>query len=176
MSQAWEELSRADDEPAWYWVFDKLGFWPSTFASAWPGFREPSPSTTWDLSAGSPSRSSAEFRVSPLAVTEAELASVLLTALRDCVRPDEWVYALDWQHQSYRLWPHRMGERDEWRVPPFRNGDYSVFLANDFRFGTLGHPWERTLCVYGEGLVRAVDERGSDVLTSVLRRDGHAVA
>lgn len=174
MNSAWEQLSRVADEPAWYWVYDKLGFWPSTYANAWPGFREPAPSTTWDLASGDVDRDSAEFRLSPYSVKEDDVARLALQALRACVRPDEWVWALHWQHQSYRFWPHRMGQSEPWPVPVFPKGDYHLFLAQDFRFGTLGHPWERSLCVFGKELVDAVESNRNGTLATVLRRDGTA--
>jgi hypothetical protein len=175
VNPAWEALSRVADEPAWYWVYDVLGFSPSTFSNAWPGFREPEPSVTWDLSPGGLDRSSAEFRLGPYAVDEAQVAGISLQGLRDCVEPDEWVWALHWQHQSYRFWPHRVGEDQGWPVPVFPKGDYHLFLAQDFRFGTLGHPWERSLCVFGEGLIDAVSRHGDGVLKTVLRRNGTAL-
>jgi hypothetical protein len=175
VNPAWEQLSRVADEPAWYWVYDKLGFWPSTYPNAWPGFREPEPSLTWDLSSGDADRSSAEFRLGPDAVKEDDVAKLALQALRDCVQPDEWVWALHWQHQSFRFWPHRMDDAGRWPVPVFPRGDYHLFLAQDFRFGTLGHPWERSLCVFGKELVDAVESHGNGELSTVLRRDGTAL-
>ncbi|MFD9888582.1 DUF2716 domain-containing protein [Amycolatopsis sp. NPDC059027] len=176
MNAAWEPLSRVADEPAWYWVYDELGFAPSVFSHAWPGFREPSPSKTWDLSPGDLDRASPEFRLGPYAVEEREVADVALAALKESVRPDEWVWVLHWQHQSYRFWPHRMAAADNWTVPVFPRVDYHMFLAEDFRFGTLGHPWERTLCVFGEPLLTAFGRHGEGVFKNVLRRNGSPIA
>ncbi|QXV60525.1 DUF2716 domain-containing protein [Amycolatopsis sp. TNS106] len=172
MNNAWEAISRVADEPAWYWVYDKLAFWPSTYAHAWPGFREPAPSVAWDLAPGGLDRSSPEFRLGPYAVEQNDVARVALAALKDCVAEDEWVWVLHWQHQSYRFYPHRHAALDPWPVPVFPRTDYHMFLANDFRFGTLGHPWERTLCVYGDKLVPAFEKHGEQIFKSVLRRDG----
>jgi len=176
VNPAWEALSRVSDEPAWYWVYDKLGFWPSTYAHAWPGFREPAPSRTWDLSPGDLDRASAEFRLGPYAVEEHDVSSIALAAFREVTGPDDWMWALHWQHQSYRVWPHRMSDGARWPVPVFPRADYHLFLAKDFSFGTLGHPWERTLCVFGEKLVPVVERLGEGVLKNVLRRDGAPIA
>jgi hypothetical protein len=175
VNAAWEPVSRVADEPAWYWIYGELGFSPSTFSNAWPGFKEPKPSRTWDLSPGGLDRSSAEFRLGPYGVDEDDVARIALAALKDCTAPDEWVWALHWQHQSYRFWPHRPVPARTWPVPVFPKGDYYLFLAQDFRFGTLGHPWERTLCAYGKDFVEAFEQHGDGVLNSVLRRDGAPV-
>jgi hypothetical protein len=172
VNAAWEAVSRVADEPAWYWVYDKLAFWPSTYAHAWPGFREPAPSRTWDLSPGNLDRASAEFRLGPYAVEEHQVSAIALAAFREVCGPDDWMWALHWQHQSYRVRPHRMTDGARWPVPVFPRADYHLFLASDFSFGTLGHPWERTLCVFGEKLVPAFERHGEGVLTNVLRRDG----
>ena len=44
----------------------------------------------------------------------------------------------------------------EWPVPVFPNGDYYIFARPDFSTGTFGHPWEKTLCVFGSELVQTL--------------------
>ncbi len=173
---AWEPLSRVADEPAWYWVHDKLRFWPSTFAHDWPGFHEPSPSAAWDLSTGEYDRASAEFRLGPYAVEEHDVARAVLAALQEVTAEDDWLWVLHWQHQSFKFWPHRMQQNAPWPVSVFPRGDYHLFLAADFSYGTLGHPWERTLCVFGENLLPAVEKHADGILTNQLRRDGQPSA
>ncbi len=173
---AWEPLSRVADEPAWYWVHDKLRFWPSTFAHDWPGFHEPCPSAAWDLSTGEYDRASAEFRLGPYAVEEHDVARAVLAALQEVTAEDDWLWVLHWQHQSFKFWPHRMQQNAPWPVSVFPRGDYHLFLAADFSYGTLGHPWERTLCVFGENLLPAVEKHADGILTNQLRRDGQPSA
>ena len=56
------------------------------------------------------------------------------------------------------------------RQPVFPDGDYSIFLATDLRLGTFGHPWEETLCVFGQPLLDSgVVE---DLALPIVRRDG----
>ena len=173
---AWEPLSRVADEPAWYWVHDKLRFWPSTFAHDWPGFHEPRPSAAWDLSTGEYDRASAEFRLGPYAVEEHDVARAVLAALQETTAEDDWLWVLHWQHQSFKFWPHRMRPDAPWPVSVFPRGDYHLFLAADFSYGTLGHPWERTLCVFGDKLLPAVEKHADGILTNQLRRDGQPSA
>ncbi|WP_116206713.1 DUF2716 domain-containing protein [Amycolatopsis circi] len=164
------------DEPAWYWVHDKLRFWPSTFAHDWPGFHEPRPSAAWDLSTGEYDRASAEFRLGPYAVEEHDVARAVLAALQETTAEDDWLWVLHWQHQSFKFWPHRMQQNAPWPVSVFPRGDYHLFLAADFSYGTLGHPWERTLCVFGDKLLPAVEKHADGILANQLRRDGQPSA
>jgi len=60
------------------------------------------------------------------------------------------LYALDWQHPCYWLYPHASFDADDedaWLVPVLPNGDYYIFLAEDFSFGSFGHPWEMTITI-----------------------------
>jgi len=43
-------------------------------------------------------------------------------------------------------------------VTIFPDGDYYAFLRHDFSMGTFGHPWERTLCVFGKALIERLGE------------------
>ncbi|MEU5934541.1 DUF2716 domain-containing protein [Micromonospora sp. NPDC047187] len=55
-------------------------------------------------------------------------------------------------------------------------GDYYIHLAEDFRFGTFGHPWELSLCVFGDDMLDLVESDLHDVLGKVMRRDGRQIA
>ncbi|MGC0422712.1 hypothetical protein ABIA38_008257 [Embleya sp. AB8] len=46
--------------------------------------------------------------------------------------------------------------REGWPFGPYPEGNYHVFLAEDLRFGTFGHPWEHTFCVFGAELLAAI--------------------
>jgi hypothetical protein len=43
-----------------------------------------------------------------------------------------------------------------WPVPVFPHGDYYIFLEEGMTMGTFGHPWEKTLCVFGQDLIDAL--------------------
>jgi len=57
-------------------------------------------------------------------------------------------------------------------LPRTQPGDYFIFLAEDLRFGTFGHPWEHSLCVFGTELLEAVEEDVHELLQRILRRNG----
>ncbi|MET4613081.1 hypothetical protein ABIC28_004081 [Rhodococcus sp. PvR044] len=68
---------------------------------------------------------------------------------------DPTFVVLDWQHPGYSFdaGTHAATPDAEWRVPVYPNGDYYIFAREGFAEGTFGHPWEQTLCVFGERLV-----------------------
>jgi Protein of unknown function (DUF2716) len=149
---AWVELPYDRHRKVWDRFEAAFAFRPSVGPGGWPSFREPAPSLTWDvrdlLSA-----------FNPWADTEATPYNLaLLAALRQCVPAEEPVLALDWHHAAYQFYPHRFRGAEEptnWLVPALPSGEYHLFVTADHRLGSLGHPWEGTLCVFGEGFLEA---------------------
>jgi hypothetical protein len=62
--------------------------------------------------------------------------------------------------------------RPGWPRSPYPDGDYPVLTAEDFRYGSFGHPWEHSLCVFGTELLDAIASQVTDLLSHVLRRGG----
>ncbi len=132
---AWEELSRTEYDAVWDRFERRFEFRPSIYESDWPGIREPAPSVTFDISGF--------YRRDPRAseAMEWDLNLCVLEALRRCTGPSRWLYALDWQHDAYRFYPHRRFEHSDpraWLVPVLPDGDYYIFLAEGFEFGIFG--------------------------------------
>jgi hypothetical protein len=166
-----------DSEYAEVWDrFDaKFDFRPSIYE--FPGITEPSPSITWSLD---------ELNDDPSYRRLDRLVDVVQDGLASCSKPGESLWILDWQHTCYRLRPDlpktdmflpRVLEgrsREGWPLSPYPDGDYYIFLAEDLRFGTFGHPWEHSLCVFGAELLDVIEEDVHQMLHRVLRRDGVA--
>ena len=149
---AWLELSEHDYRRVWDRFDDAFAFRPSVSPDDWPAFREPYPSVTWRIS-----ELLAAFNTwSDPEATPYNLA--LLAALKACVPPGEPVLALDWQHAAYEFYPHRLAHADDvtnWRIPALPSAEYHIFVTADHRLGSLGHPWEQTVCVFGKGFLEA---------------------
>lgn len=98
-------------------------------------------------------------------------------ALASCVGPQDTLFALDWQHTSYRFAPQGVGGPGQpaWPLSPYPDGDYFIFLSEDFRFGSFGHPWEESICLFGEELLDAASAEVDRVLGPPIRRSGKAV-
>ncbi|WP_246594970.1 DUF2716 domain-containing protein [Actinoplanes auranticolor] len=147
---AWQPIPMDADDRYWDLFYQRFAFRPGM--ASWPAIDEPRPSVTFDLGpifAGS----HPQFMAGTAAIN-----SLALVALTRVLEPDASVVVLDWQHQTYRFWPHLFACQPDQRWPTtvVPNGDYYIFLTEDMSTGTFGHPWERTLCVFGEQLVSAL--------------------
>ncbi|MCF2527019.1 DUF2716 domain-containing protein [Yinghuangia soli] len=151
----------------------EFDFRPDT--QAFPGITEPKPSITWSLD---------RLRDDPGDLKLDRLVDAVQDGLVKCSRPGESLWILNWNHTCYRLRPDLPAtdmflpvvvegrSRKGWPLSPYPDGDYFIFLAEDLRFGTFGHPWEHSLCVLGAELLEAVQDDVQQVLQRVLRRDG----
>ena len=155
-----EVLADDEYERVWDRFYDRFRFRPGIDPATWPAILEPVPSVTWSLD--------------PLLGDHGDLDDPVLTALAAGTPPDGSLLGLDWQHDSYRVWPHRAGD-DRWPLSPYPNGDYYILLAEDLSFGTFGHPWELSLCVFGAPLLDRVADQLGRILPRVLRRDGRKI-
>ncbi len=147
---AWEPITMDADDTYWTAFYQRFSFRPGM--QSWPAIDEPRPSVTIDLEpifTGDHAR----FEAGADAIN-----SLALVALTRVLEPDTSVVVLDWQHQTYRFWPHRFACQPDrqWPTTVFPDGDYHIFLTEDMSTGTFGHPWEQTLCVLGEPLVSAL--------------------
>jgi hypothetical protein len=133
-----------------------------------PVIDEPTPSVTFDLS--SPDGGIADGLIERL---QSETLACFATEFSEVVE----LYVLDWQHQTFALKAsfelQDDSPKDEINGYPtvYPNGDYYAYLTPDLRNGTFGHPWEHSLCVIGERLVRTLGASLGDWLP-VLRFSG----
>ncbi|MFF7251305.1 DUF2716 domain-containing protein [Embleya sp. NPDC008237] len=166
-------LSGPEYTDVWDRFDARFAFRPSV--CEFPGITEPSPSITWSLDA---------LRDDPGDRNLDRLVDVVQDGLVDRCGPGESLWLLDWQHTCHRLRPDVPGtdmflprvlegrSREGWPFGPYPDGDYHVFLAEDLRFGTFGHPWEHTFCVFGAELLDAIEQDMHHILGRPLRRDG----
>ena len=193
---AWEDMSRAESDGLWDHFYERFGFHPSTKREG-PGIQEPTPSFTLDVSGIC--RVDASNRVANMdsfvrQVRDLDLKAA--AAFQRCTSRSDRIAVLDWQHPCYWLWPHRLDLeelRRTWELDPgvtaegahhlswpdmrrsvYPDGDYYIFLGEDLSFGTFGHPWEQTICVFGRTLLdtRLVEE----IALPVVRCDGGPVS
>lgn len=166
--EAFRPLDAGEDERFWGLVDRQLGFHPSTRPGDWPGFNEPEGSITW-----SAAPLFDDFEES-FVDAEIELASVLAFAADKVRGGDDSLVCLDWQHPGYWFDPAIVrppSQAYSWPIPVLPDGDYYLFLATDLRFGWLTHPWEQTVCCYGDLLAEmqpALERLG----LPILRRSG----
>jgi hypothetical protein len=164
----WIELDEKACRATWDAVTEAFRFLPSTDPADWPSLREPEASVTYSLQRlwRDPARHERLRR---------DAESKVLAALRAVTAPDEWLFALDWQHPGFRFFPHlpfEAGPDDEWPVPLLPDGDYYFFVEPALRFGWLGHPWEKTACVFGADFLAALARDPVLLLDHPVRRGG----
>ena len=85
---------------------------------------------------------------------------------------------LDWQHPCYLFEPHgefSFNSEDDWPVPAIPNGDYHIFLSRGMDLGVFGHPWEQTMCVFGQSLLEAFTSDPPELFTKRVRVGGRTV-
>ncbi len=154
--KGWTPLTECEYDAVWDRFYDHFTFRPSVSAADWPSIQEPNPSIT--------------FRFTYDDACEIKgYESWVLNRLREITDSDSSIYALDWQHESFWFRPH---EATEFEVPPFPNGDYYIFLTQDFSTGLFGHPWEQTICIFGDSFIDAARENLPELLSTVHRSSG----
>lgn len=60
--------------------------------------------------------------------------------------------------------------RPGWPGSVYPDGDYYLYLDPELRFGTLGHPWEHTLCMFGAPLLAEAEAELTVLLGEPVRR------
>lgn len=174
---AWQQMTLGDEEGAW-----------SQFRRRFPQFLdlqrgqgdldgEPVPSITWSIAAATQDRfvDPTTGDLMPGAL-EHDLHVKTLAAFRACTRPEQRLCVLDSiQHPGYWFWPHRWDDVLDildwtaWKTPVLPDGDHSIFLAEDYAFGLLGHMWEETITVFGAPLLAAFERQRPRASTTVVR-------
>jgi hypothetical protein len=169
---AWLELAENEYDPVWDRFYAQFSFRASVRPEDWPGIREPNPSVTFSIAAA--------YGRDPISFLslERDLNLNALRAFRELVDVKQRLYALNWQHPSYWFFPHqdfRAEVSESWLVPTFPNGDYYIFLSEDFSFCWFGHPWEQTICICGERLIDIITHSPPRLFKKILRRNGQQI-
>ena len=166
LPSGWRRLTDAEERGVW----DRFNLAFDFFWRDDPkrGVGEPRPSVTYAVGHGFGETEQHD-------ALQADLASRLVAAFRRCCAPGDAVYALDCYHQCYSFEPHQHPDAlppFAWPVKAFPDGDYHIFLSEDFRFGVLGHPWEETMCVFGEAFLQALAVERPQLFSQVVLVDG----
>lgn len=159
------ELSDVEECATWDRWHADFAFSPST--RQFPGIQEPTPSLTWSLDA---------LNDDPGYIRLDQFTATVEQAIADCTPEGGSILVLDWQHPCYRVRPDQARESESFRWPlsPYPDGDYYIYLAEDFAFGSFGHPWEHTVCLFGTELLARVAHPVTAILGDPVRRDGQA--
>jgi hypothetical protein len=156
-----EELAGPEYTRVWTRFEVQFQFRPGMSSRTWPAIREPAESVTWSLDALDDDSGYA-------------MVDAVNHGLWACTSPGGTLLVLDWHHACYRIRPHAITAEDAPRWPDsmMPDGDYSIHLAEDFSYGTFGHPWEYSICVIGAPLLERVTPNLDDILVRRIRVGG----
>ena len=148
-------LNEVEYNSVWNRFYSQFMFKPDYHERLRPAIHEPVPSIVY------------RFKDEVLDQDIEELDASFRRCFAEIAQQGRLMYALDWQHESYRFDPN-----SDWSDLPigvFPDGDYYIFLTDDFTCGTFGHPWQGSLCVFGERLISLLELDRPAILESVLR-------
>ncbi|MFD7028666.1 DUF2716 domain-containing protein [Streptomyces sp. NPDC059917] len=159
------QLPEAEYRRVWDRFYAEFAFRPSMNPTTWPAIKEPVASATWNL---------ASLEDDPDYERLDRLVALIKRGLTACVPPQDTLFALDWQHAAFRFSPHLTGGpgQEGWPLSPYPDGDYYAYLTEDFRTGSFGHPWEDSLCLFGQSLLDVVAPQLDELLGTPIRRSG----
>ena len=160
----WIELESEQYQFVWD-KFDKIfKFNPYGFKDKLPTFELPSPYQVFDIS---------HLYGSDFENNYKNLEDCIVKAFLDCINEREYLYALDWQHSSYLFNPSLktiLNEWGEWPITLYPNGDYYFFINETMSWGYLGHPWEKSISIFGEEFIKAVEKNRPNIFNKEIRR------
>jgi hypothetical protein len=139
-----KRLNRDEYDKAWNKFYDLFHFTPSIHY--FPAIATDRPQLKFDIA----NCFSEDFALD-------KLEEYALNLFISVSKTGDRLYALDWQHECYDFDPREQMDRDEfneWTVPVLPNGDYYIFLTKDFNNVWFGHPWEQTVTLIGEDIVK----------------------
>ncbi|WP_456363543.1 DUF2716 domain-containing protein [Priestia aryabhattai] len=163
----WVPISDLEVKRIWHKIYKELKFKPSI--RKFPSFKAPIPFITYDISNLFEDPSNVDLYDD----LYNELEEKALNAFREITSVDEFILALDWQHECYWVNPHlkfNKNEFGEWIIPIVPNGDYYFFVQKELDWGFLGHPWEQSITIFGEELIRAFQKQNPRILYKILRQ------
>lgn len=186
--QIWIELNDENEyDKVWDKFENKFNFKPSIYEGR--GINEPKDSLVFEV--GNYYNQDEKTRI----ILEKDLNNKILNCFKILAFKDKFIYALNWQHNSYKLDIHNLNleEYNKWiiennsflyekinknlykcpyhAVPVFPNGDYYIFLTLDMTNGIFGHPWRRTICVFGKELIELLNKDKPQLFSKLLRNN-----
>jgi len=175
----WTILSDEEDALVWARVNAQLHFNRRSMVNGLPPFQMPVPFDLYDL------------RRSQLVAEDDAANRWVRTAFAECLGGDDFMYALDLDHTSFRYNP-RIEDQMEYPVfvadarhqpwggynvyfPKFYpDGDFFFFLADDLRWGYLTYPWLDQAWVFGERLRELFREQAENLgIVTLAAEESH---
>lgn len=154
-------LSEDESNFVWDFVYNVLNFKPSVKQDV-KAFEIELPYVVYDISSMNSENRDIMY-------------DVITKIFIECTSKNEYMYALDWRHSNYKFHPRNKSEQQFFDVIDdsgytayyfpeyYPNGDYYFFIASDFRFGYLGHPWQQKVWIFGKELIASFETKSSAI-------------
>jgi hypothetical protein len=166
-SELWVILSDAEYDNVWNEITNQFHFYPSMDTKQSP-FRFQIPVDAYDIG-----------DYSKWYQKETINNEIMKAIFIECMGDDDFMYVLDWQHTCFKYNPridtvieypvfvaderYEHGGYNVYFPEFYPNGDYYFFIAKDFRWGYLTHPWLKKAWVFGGDLM-CLFEKNADVI------------
>ena len=142
----WSAIPEIDYNRIWDKFDLDFSFTPSVDSKDWPSIKTEKPFL--------------KFTISDLGNENllSDFIKKAIDAFIGITNEDEQIIALDWQHECFYINPGKIKVPDmlDFSTISFiPNGDYYIFLTNDFENVWFGHPWEKSITVIGDRLINA---------------------
>ena len=166
-AELWLILQDCEYKQVWDKIYSEFHFNPTNAVNGLPTFKFHMPVNTYDISD------------SPIYKDDESINAIIKSAFIECMSVDDFMYALDWQHTCFRYNPrintfldypvfvkyddpiknnHVNWEGYNVYFPKFYpNGDFYFFIAKNFRWGYLTHPWLKKVWIFGDRLMTLIN-------------------
>ncbi|MBO0453180.1 DUF2716 domain-containing protein [Candidatus Enterococcus murrayae] len=158
--QEWEILSDQRSEELWKIVYQRFSFEPDYSAKdVRYTLTEP-----YDLYSCKD--------VGAIATSDPNWRETIRSIFCACLKDQEYMYALDWQHTCYKYYPQvkirkenptfildAQGGYFAYFPEYYPDGDYYLFFSKDLSWGYLTDPWRQHIFVYGEQLRKEIQKK-----------------
>jgi hypothetical protein len=153
----WIRLSESDYDKIWDKFYADFSFKPSTYSKDWPSIKTEKPTLKFDISH--------LWGDSYNETIYDDFIKKAIDAFVEIANQEDQIFALDWQHECFYLDPRQLKLADmeenesSIRIVSFiPNGDYYIFITEDFENIWFGHPWEKTITIIGNRLIDAFNK------------------
>ena len=148
-------MTKEELDVVWDRFEKKFEFAPSIYKNRWPSIKEPTPSVTFLFD-----------RQIKTGQDVLDPDEIFIRAFQRLSHGCKMTYFLDWQHDCYKV---KNFAPDDYHLGVFPDGDYHIWLSEDLECGVFGHPWEKSICVFGDNLMLLTRSMLVDIFGAPVR-------
>ena len=148
----------------WDSFLDKFNFSPSIYNQDWPSIEEPAPFITWSIFSYKKENTYTEINI----LSEEFINTILIAASKE-----SRIFGFEHQHEVYEFNANGIyNENTRWPFFFVPINDYNIIISEDLSFGFFCHPWESSICAFGERLFKYFDFSKIPCKGKIIRTSG----